>query len=70
MMAASTVILPITAPSQGWRIWSVTPTPSDADIREADGSGVPWFVISEEAVYVVGPDSRLGGFTGTPGYPI
>ncbi len=46
------------------------PTPSDADIREAEGSGVPWFVISEEEVYVVGPDSRLGGFTGPPGYPI
>src|SRR6185503_16532810 len=31
IMAASTVILPITAPNQGWRIWSVTPTPIDAE---------------------------------------
>jgi hypothetical protein len=46
------------------------PTPSDADVREADGSGVPWIAISEETVYVVGPITRIGGFTGTPGYPI
>jgi hypothetical protein len=47
------------------------PTPSDADIREADGSSVPWLVIAEEAVYVAGPDQRVGGgFRGDPGYPI
>ncbi len=46
------------------------PTPSDDDIREADGSGVPWIVFAEEAVYACGPDRRVGGFTGNPGYPI
>lgn len=46
------------------------PTPSDDDVREADGSGVPWFVISEGEVYVAGPATRAGGFTGDPGYPI
>lgn len=46
------------------------PTPSDDDIREAEGSGVPWLVFAEEAVYVAGPYQRVGGFTGDPGYPI
>ena len=31
MIAPSTVILPSTAPSHGWRIWSVTPMPSEAE---------------------------------------
>lgn len=46
------------------------PTPSDDDIREADGSGVPWLVFAEEALYVAGPDRRVGGLNGDPGYPI
>lgn len=46
------------------------PTPIDDDIREANGSGVPWLVFAKEAVYVAGPDQRVGGFSGNPGYPI
>jgi hypothetical protein len=46
------------------------PEPSNADRREAVASGVPWFVVSELGVYVVGPDCRIGGLTGSPGYPI
>lgn len=46
------------------------PEPSPTDRREADGSGVPWFVVTEIGVYVVGPDRRIGGLSGPPGYPI
>ena len=46
------------------------PDPSEADRREAVGSGVPWFVISEIGIFAVGPDRRVGGLTGPPGYPI
>lgn len=46
------------------------PTPSSDDYREADGSGVPWLVISDVGVYVAGPDRRVGGLSGPPGYPI
>ena len=46
------------------------PTPSSDDYREADGSGVPWFVVTDAGIYVVGPDRRVGGLTGLPGYPI
>lgn len=46
------------------------PDPSSADQREADNSGVPWFVVTEVGVSAVGPDRRVGGLTGPPGYPI
>lgn len=46
------------------------PTPSLDDYIEADGSGVPWFVVTDVGVFVVGPDSRVGGLSGPPGYPI
>lgn len=46
------------------------PEPSNADRREATGSGLPWFIVSELGVYVVGPDRRVGGLAGPPGYPI
>ncbi|MBX9627264.1 MAG: DUF4329 domain-containing protein [Gemmataceae bacterium] len=46
------------------------PSPSSDDYEEADGSGVPWFVGTEAGVFVVGPDRRVGGLTGPPGYPI
>ena len=51
--------------SLGW-----DPEPSTADRYEADGSGVPWFVVSDIGVFVAGPDRRIGGLTGPPGYPI
>lgn len=46
------------------------PTPSSDDYLKADGSGVPWLVITDEGVYVAGPDRRVGGLSGRPGYPI
>ena len=46
------------------------PEPSPTDRREANGSGVPWFVVTEIGIYVVGPDRRVGGLSGPPGYPI
>jgi hypothetical protein len=46
------------------------PQPSAEDRREADLSGVPWFVVTELEVFVVGPDRRVGGLTGPPTYPI
>jgi hypothetical protein len=46
------------------------PDPSPDDYAVAAGSGVPWFIITEENVYVVGPDRRVGGCTGPSGYPI
>lgn len=45
------------------------PDPSPDDHKFADESGVPWFVISELGVVVVGPDRRIGGLTGPGGYP-
>jgi hypothetical protein len=46
------------------------PEPSTEDRREADASGVPWFVVSELGVFVAGPDRRVGGLSGPSGYPI
>jgi hypothetical protein len=46
------------------------PEPSQADRLVAADSGVPWFIISDLGVYVVGPDRRVGGLSGPPGYPI
>ena len=45
------------------------PSPSSDDYEAADGSGVPWFVVTEAGVFVVGPDRRVGGLTGPAGYP-
>jgi hypothetical protein len=45
------------------------PDPSPDDFSLAVGSGVPWFIVSEEATYVVGPDRRAGGCSGPRGYP-
>lgn len=49
----------------GWN-----PEPSDDDRDLADGSGVPWFVVSEIRVEHAGPSRRVGGLSGNPGYPI
>ncbi|MBA4190674.1 MAG: hypothetical protein C0467_22040 [Planctomycetaceae bacterium] len=46
------------------------PEPIPADRREAQESGVPWFVVSEIGVFVVGPDRRVGGLGGSAGYPL
>jgi hypothetical protein len=45
------------------------PDPSPDDIRWAFDTGVPWFVVTEIGVFVVGPDRRAGGLTGPSGYP-
>jgi Prokaryotic homologs of the JAB domain len=47
----------------------ITAEPSDDDRELAFGSGIPWFVISHEGVFVTGPDQRDGGFSGPAGYP-
>lgn len=49
------------------RVWTAEPSPIDR--RLAAESGVPWFVISHVGTYVTGPDRRVGGVTGPPGYP-
>ena len=49
------------------RVWTAEPSPEDR--RLAHESGVPWFVISHEGTFVAGPERRVGGLTGLPGYP-
>ncbi len=46
------------------------PDPSREDHDLADDAGIPFFTISEEQTYVIGPDRRIGGCTGPAGYPI
>ena len=46
------------------------PDPSIDDHKLADEAGIPFFTISEEQTYVIGPDRRIGGCTGPTGYPI
>ncbi len=48
----------------------VTAEPSSLDWKYAIESGVPWFIISHEGVYIAGPDRRVGGCIGNPLYPI
>jgi len=50
------------------RIWTAEPSPEDR--RVASGSGVPWFVVSHVGIFWTGPERRVGGLTGKPGYPI
>jgi hypothetical protein len=57
-----------THPNPAARGWD--PSPSQDDCWHADDSGVPWFVVSELGVFVVGPDQRVGGLAGPPGYPL
>ncbi len=45
------------------------PTPSSDDYREADDSGVPWLVVTDVGVFIAGPERRVGGLSGSPGYP-
>lgn len=49
------------------RVWTAEPSPDDR--RLAAGSGVPWFVISHVGTFTAGPNRRVGGLTGPPGYP-
>lgn len=51
--------------AEGWSAY-----PSDDDRAVAAGCGVPWFVVSELGVFEAGPDRRVGGLSGPPGYPI
>ena len=46
------------------------PDPSRDDHELADGAGIPFFTITEEQTYVIGPERRVGGCTGPVGYPI
>ncbi len=48
-------------------VWTAEPSPMDR--RLAAESGVPWFVISHVGVFVTGPERRVGGVAGPPGYP-
>lgn len=50
------------------RVWTAEPSPDDR--RLAARSGVPWFVVSHVGSFTAGPDRRVGGLTGPPGYPI
>lgn len=45
------------------------PDPSWEDLTLSTESGVPWFIVSELGVVSVGPERRVGGFTGPEGYP-
>lgn len=51
--------------TEGW-----IPDPSPEDRIGADDTGVPWFVVTEFDVFVVGPDRRVGGLAGPGGYPL
>ena len=46
------------------------PDPSPDDISNADVTGVPWFIISDAGLYVVGPDRRIGGLSGPAKFPL
>ena len=54
-----------TSSAVGWM-----PDPSRDDHKLADGAGIPFFTISEEQTYVIGPSRRVGGCTGSAGFPI
>lgn len=45
------------------------PDPSPDDIEISEESGVPWFIVAEVGLIVVGPERRVGGFAGPVGYP-
>ena len=51
--------------SEGWQVG-----PSDEDRELAAESGVPWLIVSDVGVFVAGPDRRVGGLIGSPGFPI
>ena len=45
------------------------PDPSPDDIKASEESGVPWFIVTEVGLMIVGPERRVGGLTGPVGYP-
>jgi hypothetical protein len=49
------------------RVWTAEPSPADRQL--AAESGIPWFVISHVGEFATGPDRRVGGLSGPPGYP-
>jgi hypothetical protein len=51
--------------AEGWQ-----PGPSEIDRDLAHDSGVPWFIVADVGVFATGPDRRVGGLGGLPGYPI
>jgi hypothetical protein len=57
-----------THPNLSTEGWQVTPSEEDRDL--ANDSGVPWFIVADDGVFVTGPDQRVGGLIGNPGYPI
>ena len=54
-----------TSSAIGWM-----PDPSREDYNLADEAGVPFFTISAEQTYVIGPERRVGGCSGSAGFPI
>lgn len=50
--------------AEGWQVG-----PSDFDIELADASGVPWLIVTDVGLFSAGPDRRVGGLSGSPGYP-
>ena len=51
--------------AEGWE-----PGPSDADRRVDERDGVPDLIRSDNGIHFSGPDSRRGGLTGGPGFPL
>jgi hypothetical protein len=51
--------------SEGWN-----PAPSTADTQSALLLGVPCIIRADDGLHLTGPDSRRGGLSGGPGYPI
>lgn len=49
----------------GWN-----PGPSQADTDSAWILGVPCLIRADNGIYTTGPDSRRGGLSGGPGFPV
>ena len=50
--------------------YDVLSEPSPQDRVIAAESGVPWLVVSHDGVFWTGPERRVGGLSGDPGYPM
>lgn len=51
--------------AEGWN-----PAPSTSDTKSALLLGVPCIILADDGLHLTGPDSRRGGLSGGPGYPI